>query len=269
MPEKPGAFRRRLWRQGKPPVLFFPWEDSGASPPFYAGFVPVFGSLYLWEFELFLVLFYTSKVMQNFTDVPLKEVAKILRGVVTKPQEIKERTAPEDSGIFFLTVSDIQENYLSHSMKCLKNIEAREEKHCLMENDIVIAKMGQPKTGLARDLGEKKIIVSQNLYILRFDFGRVNPVYARAFFESALGLARLEKAYVKATIPTLPVRNLENLLIPLPEPENISLSLEIQEGFAGKYLEVENSEQNYRLQAEEEKKKRLCLFSDFISGFFG
>ena len=138
-----------------------------------------------------------------------------------------------------------------------------------MENDIVIAKMGQPKTGLARDLEEKKIIVSQNLYILRFDFGRVNPVYARAFFESALGLARLEKAYVKATIPTLPVRNLENLLIPLPEPENISLSLEIQEGFAGKYLEVENSEQNYRLLAEEEKKKRLCLFSDFISGFFG
>ena len=105
--------------------------------------------------------------MQNFTDVPLKEVAKILRGVVTKPQEIKERTAPENSGIFFLTVSDIQENYLSHSMKCLKNIEPREEKHCLMENDIVIAKMGQPKTGLARDLGEKKIIVSQNLYILR------------------------------------------------------------------------------------------------------
>ena len=201
----------------------------------------------------------------NFTDIPLKKIGRILRGVVTKPSDIRDRTSDEPTGIFFLTVSDIQENYLSPSMRCLKNIEDREQKHCLLENDIVIAKMGQPKLGLARNVGSRKIIVSQNLYILRFDFQRVNPVYIRAFFESPLGTSRLEAAYVKSTIPTLPVRNLENLLIPLPEPEHQLSGLQKQARFAEEYLLIEEKEQEFRFLAEEERKKRTGLFAQNLA----
>ena len=124
--------------------------------------------------------------MGIFTEIPLKDLADIGRGAVTKPVDIQERTATELTPIRYLTVSDIQDNYILPSLRCLKNIEEREIKYCLKENDIVVAKMGQPKIGLVGDIGENKIILSQNLYVLRPDTAKINPVYLRAFFESPL-----------------------------------------------------------------------------------
>lgn len=210
--------------------------------------------------------------MVIFTEIPLKDLADIGRGAVTKPADIQERTATELMPIRYLTVSDIQDNYILPSLRCLKNIEEREIKYCLKENDIVVAKMGQPKIGLVGDIGENKIILSQNLYVLRPDMAKINPVYLRAFFESPLGMERLAKAYVKSTIPTLPIRNLESLTVPVPTPETelseeekMMASLELQNSFAELYKKSETKEFEYKDLAEQEKERRVALFEEFMN----
>ena len=190
--------------------------------------------------------------MGIFTEIPLKDLADIGRGAVTKPADFQERTATGLTPIRYLTVSDIQDNYILPTLRCLKNIEEREIKYCLKENDIVVAKMGQPKIGLVGDIGENKIILSQNLYVLRPDMAKINPVYLRAFFESPLGMERLAKAYVKSTIPTLPIRNLESLTVPVPMPET---ELSEEEKMMAS-LELQNSLQNY---IRNQKQKNLNI----------
>ena len=132
--------------------------------------------------------------------------------------------------------------------------------------------MGQPKIGLVGDIGENKIILSQNLYVLRPDMAKINPVYLRAFFESPLGMERLAKAYVKSTIPTLPIRNLECLAVPVPTPETelseeekMMASLELQNSFAELYKKSETKEFEYKDLAEQEKERRVALFEDFMN----
>ena len=83
---------------------------------------------------------------------------------------------------------------------------------------------------------------------------------------------RLTKAYVKSTIPTLPIRNLESLTVPVPMPETelseeekMMASLELQNSFAELYKKSEIKEFEYKDLAKQEKERRIALFEEFMN----
>ena len=85
-------------------------------------------------------------------------------------------------------------------------------------------------------------------------------------------MERLAKAYVKSTIPTLPIRNLECLTVPVPTPEKelseekkTKASLELQNSFAELYKKSETKEFEYKDLAEQEKERRVALFEEFMN----
>jgi type I restriction enzyme M protein len=203
--------------------------------------------------------------MAKIIEVPVSQIAEINRGASVSPSEIKVRTVMEDTGIQYLSVSNIQNNYIeSNEMPYLKNIEDREYKYLVKENDIVLTKMGEPKFAFVNNLESKKIIVSQNLYILRFN-ERVHPLYIRAFFESELGYERLEKACIRNTIATLPVKNLEQVMVPLFEDEDENQKK--QAAFVKKYEEEEKKRMELLKQYMSQSRKQRRLFDEMMKGW--
>lgn len=199
--------------------------------------------------------------MSKLIELPISQIAEVYRGASLSPANIKERTVTEDTGIQYISVSHIQDNYIQSELPFLKNIEDREYKYLLKENDLLLAKMGRPKFAFVRNIGARKIISTQNFYQLRFK-ENINPLYVKAFFESELGFSRLEAAYVKSTIPTLPIKNLEFITIPLPEDEKESI--EFQNDFVKKYEAEENKEMELYTKFMEQRKNRIQLFSEML-----
>ena len=184
--------------------------------------------------------------MAKIIEVPIFQIAEINRGASVSPSEIKTRTVMEDTGIQYLSVSNIQNNFIESSeMPYLKNIEDREYK-------------------FVNNLEGRKIIVSQNLYILRFN-ERVHPLYIRAFFESELGYERLEKACIRNTIATLPVKNLEQLMVPLFEDEDENKKK--QAAFVKKYEEEEKKRMELLKQYMLQSRKKRRLFDEMMKGW--
>lgn len=197
--------------------------------------------------------------MADIIEIPISQLLEINRGASISPADIKARTVSEDTGIQYLRIANIENNYIDNEMDFLKNIEDREYKYLLKENDIVLTKMGEPKFALAKNLENKKIIVSQNFYILRCK-ENVNPLYIRAFFESQLGFERLDKAYIKNTVPTLPVKNLEQITVPFTGDMQ-----KCQEKFVKQYEEEDKKRIELLTQYMLQNRKRKILFDKMIS----
>ena len=61
------------------------------------------------------------------------------------------------------------------------------------------------------------VLASGNLYIIRLDTERVDPYFVAAFLASEDGKRSLECMVVGTTIPSLPLRNLRNVQVPVPD----------------------------------------------------
>ena len=197
--------------------------------------------------------------MADLIEIPISQLLEINRGASISPSEIKERTVSENTGIQYLRIANIENNYINNEMDFLKNIEDREYKYLLKENDIVLTKMGEPKFALAKNLEDKKIIVSQNFYILRCK-ENISPLYIRAFLESQLGFERLDNAYIKNTIPTLPVKNLERITVPFTDEVQ-----KCQEKFVKEYEEEDRKRIELLTKYMLQNRKRKMLFDKMIS----
>ncbi|MBR4823895.1 MAG: restriction endonuclease subunit S [Spirochaetaceae bacterium] len=199
--------------------------------------------------------------MATIIEKPLSEIVEINRGASLSPKEIERRTVSENTGIQYFKIFHIKNNYIEEDLPFLCDIEDREYKYLLKENDIVLTKIGEPKFALAKNLAGRKIIVTQNLYILRIK-ENVHPLYIKAFFESELGFKRLEAAYIHNTIPMLTVKNLEKVMIPIFADEEESLQM--QEEFVKSYEAEETKEQELIKQYTLQRQKRLGMFDEMV-----
>mgnify|MGYP002624475431 CR=1 FL=1 len=200
--------------------------------------------------------------MAKLKEIPLVQIVDIHRGTAIPPESIKSRTTTERTGIQYLSVSNIQENYVNENLPYFTKIEDREYKYCLKENDIVLAKMGFPKFAIVKNLQDRKVIASQNLYILRCN-ENISPLYLKAFLESEEGAKRLDSAYVKSSIYTLPVKNLEKILIPILE--NSEENKIFQKSFSKEYSKLEKKEEKIRTSLENAKNERIGLLKTLLS----
>lgn len=79
----------------------------------------------------------------------------------------------------------INDGEIDKSLPSLIRIESAWEKYCLQDGDIVVSKMGPNfKVVMVRIAPGEKILATSNLYIVRPDQSKVEPLYLKAFIES-------------------------------------------------------------------------------------
>lgn len=165
---------------------------------------------------------YASRYLGQAPDLvnpkPLGDLSlAIERGAAFSARELDALTTEEDTGLFYLRLSDIEDGAISDGLPNLASLDEKTERQWLRTGDLVISKNGAPFKVAVADVPEgRTILANGNLYVIRLDTELVDPYFVAAFLASEDGKRSLEQMVVGTTIPNLPLRNLRQIQIPVP-----------------------------------------------------
>ena len=142
----------------------------------------------------------------------------IERGASITARELDTLTVDEDTGLSFLRLSDISDGCIGDDLPHLRELDSKTEKQWLRTGDLIVSKNGSPfKIAVAEVPEGKTILANGNLYIIRLDPERIDPYFVAAFLASDDGKELMERMVVGTTIPNLPLRNLRDIQLPVPD----------------------------------------------------
>ena len=160
---------------------------------------------------------------------------KFMRGAQIKASELEKLESEEDTGIFYASAKDIQDNQLSKELKHLKSLDDNLEGIVLKEEDIllVMAITGSLKVACVEKLEGRKIIPASNIYIIRLDRSKILPTYFKMLLETEQAMKNFDAFSSGTGIRSISVEYLNKLQIPLPP-------LEVQNKMVTKYKQIED-----------------------------
>ena len=160
---------------------------------------------------------------------------KFMRGAQIKASELEKLESEEDTGIFYASAKDIQDNQLSKELKPLKSLDDNLEGIVLKEEDIllVMAITGSLKVACIEKLEGRKIIPASNIYIIRLDRSKILPTYFKMLLETEQAMKNFDAFSSGMGIRSISVEYLNKLQIPLPP-------LEVQNKMVTKYKQIED-----------------------------
>lgn len=160
---------------------------------------------------------------------------KFMRGAQIKASELEKLESEEDTGIFYASAKDIQDNQLSKELKSLKSLDDNLEGIVLKEEDIllVMAITGSLKVACVEKLEGRKIIPASNIYIIRLDRSKILPIYFKMLLETESAMKNFDAFSSGTGIRSISVEYLNKLQIPLPP-------LEVQNKMVTKYKQIED-----------------------------
>lgn len=160
---------------------------------------------------------------------------KFMRGAQIKASELEKLESEEDTGIFYASAKDIQDNQLSKELKHLKSLDDNLEGIVLKEEDIllVMAITGSLKVACVEKLEGRKIIPASNIYIIRLDRSKILPTYFKMLLETEQAMKNFDAFSSGMGIRSISVEYLNKLQIPLPP-------LEVQNKMVTKYKQIED-----------------------------
>ncbi len=206
--------------------------------------------------------YYLAKREVEYRDaeknLEIGKIATIIRGCNSIQKELDIRTSVEPTLNKFLTASWEQDRQMPSELRSLKEIKDNELKYCLKEGDLILSKMGQPKFDVAHNIENKKILVSGNLYIVRFDTNIVNPMYVKCFLNSCSGYELLDNALTGTTTPTLSVEMLSRIKIPI-------FPMEVQEQIAQRFSFYESMKSDFYEKIQKIDNRLESLFEDVLT----
>jgi type I restriction enzyme M protein len=97
------------------------------------------------------------------------------------------------------------------------------------------------------------VLCSGNLYIIRPDRDRVDPIYLKLFLDSPLGQAQLRRISSGTSVLTIPIRDLKDLRVPL-------VPMEEQKEIAAAYAELADELRRCRRRIERTRAMMGELF---------
>ena len=163
-------------------------------------------------------------------------VREIRRGATLRANELDELSANEATDCRYLMLRDIQDGEISDDLPFLGELDPRLERHCIEDGDVLISKNGAPfKIAVAEVPEGARILANGNLYMLKVDRDSIDPYYLAAFLSSNKGMEVLSRAVVGVTIPSIPLRNLREIPVPVPPLEE---QAEIAAEYQGKIDEI-------------------------------
>lgn len=166
---------------------------------------------------------------------------KIMRGAQIKASELEELGSDENTGIYYTFAKDIKDNRLTFDLKALKEIDKKLEGISLKEGDVllVMAMTETLKVACVEKLEGRKIIPASNIYIIRLNQKKIQPLYFKMLLETEQALQIFNAFCGSVTIKSISVDFLNKLQIPLPP-------LEVQNGLVKKYRRIEDESESLK-----------------------
>jgi len=157
-------------------------------------------------------------------------IKSIRRGAQIKADALDAMSTSQKTNYQYLMLANIENNVISDNLPYLKEIDLKDEKYCLKDEDIVLSKIGRPfKIALAQVQPGRKILANGNLFLIEVDKKKVNPYYLQAYLNSKDGRDALNRIITGSFIPSISLTALKEMLIPM-------VSLKEQDTIAKKYL---------------------------------
>ena len=194
-------------------------------------------------------------------NIEIAESATVIRGSNAIQKELDNRYSITDTNFKVLSASWDNDRMIPdyECLRSLQEIRETEEKYVLQEGDFVISKMGNPKFDVVDNLGNRKVLVTGNLYIVRFDKTKLHPKYVKCFFESSEGYNLLENALTGSLTLTLSIEMLKKIKIPLIPMEKQLLIVKEYE-----FLEMMKKECYEKIKKIDRRYE--SLFGDALNG---
>lgn len=193
----------------------------------------------------------TDDVYENVSSLHmLTDVADIFKGHKGTAANFRdEMTDSEDTNYYVLTSSDIDNGIMNYD-SMMKIIDGKKyEKYFLQEGDLVLTtKSTKVKIAVANDLGNKKVIVSGSMMIVRPNSNIINSTYLKMFFESAKGRNILSTIQKGTVITTMTLEDFKGLQVPCP-----SMNKQIEQVYLYKELQSQYEIKKKELDALQEK----------------
>lgn len=200
---------------------------------------------------------YLTEKIDIKNGIKFNEVIKnITRGSNIKAAELDGISSSEETDYQYLMLANIKDGIIDENLPYISELDESMEKYCVHKDNLVISKNGAPYKVAVVDLpDDKKVLANGNLFVIDLDLSKINPYYLKAFFESALGKAHLQSITVGSVMPCIGVKDLKNLVIPVP-------TLEEQKKIADEYLMLQDEIKILRLKTENAKEKIEHIFDE-------
>lgn len=154
---------------------------------------------------------------------------KIGRGAPIMASQLDKLDTEEDTGIGYITLTDIQDGITSENLKHLSSIPDAYEKYLVKDEDVVLSKVGNPpKVGIVAGQEGHAVLATGNIFTIELDKSKIDPYYLLAFFDGPSGQVVLSESYAGTVIPNLRIQDLREIQIPVP-------SIDIQKKIAEEY----------------------------------
>lgn len=188
---------------------------------------------------------------------------QIGRGVQYKASELDDNSTIMPTNNFYLSLNSIINNEIVPELPNLAEIEDKHENYCLEDGDLILtAVLTSPlKLAIARNVNNRKIIVSSNVYIIRLDKERILPEYVKALLETDMALKVFTLFTKNAANSMAPITSefLNELKIPV-------LPLKRQKELVSKYSEIDSKIKILRESLEELSEEKSSIFNDVTGG---
>lgn len=190
--------------------------------------------------------------------VQLKEFSSISRGAQLKADAIEEMKSEAPTNYRYITLADISDGSVKYNdSQYIMAVDKKLTKYCISKNSIVISKIGSPnfKSAVVTPGKDEFILINGNLYIINLDEDKADANYIQAFLDSNSGRAILNNLYTGTAMKTLPVKDLSDVKIPLPE-------MEIQKEIGMKYAETVKKVYQLKKTLVKETAKMRKIFDE-------
>ena len=173
--------------------------------------------------------------VQEKIDIPFKgqfgdAITSITKGAAISAGKLDELISEEETPYCYLSLKSINEGFIDDTLPFLKGIDESLDRYAIPGKALLISRFGSPiKIAIAESIKGRKIIGSENIFIITIDETVADPYYLKAFLESPKGMAVLNRAAKGAVTPNLSIEALYKMEISLPP-------LEQQKKIASQYL---------------------------------
>ena len=198
----------------------------------------------------------TLEVKKPSNAKSLREISEIIAGCQYTASHFEEKFTDDENGLCLLTPNDIQNGMIE--LDSLRKIESdgnRLDKFLLKQGDVVITtKSSKVKTAVVDVKPDRKIIAIGGILIIRPNLSIINPTYLKIYLDSQNGQSALKKVQKGVVIMTINPKNLESLLVPVP-------NMIIQNSKAEKYNELLSTlaAYSYEMKKIEQKINEFSL----------
>lgn len=179
------------------------------------------------------------------------------RGQLTPAAKLEELSTKEETEFQYLMLKDIEDDAIRTPLPYLTDIPEAWEKYCVPTGSLVISRSAPIKVAIIPDLKGKKVLANGNMYFMKLDENRVNPIFVLCYLKSRDGIKQIKFLSKGSSITTISIKDLQKLLIPM-------IPIEEQEEIAEKYTSLRRHLASLKRQECELEGKIASLIEEAI-----